>query len=100
MRYCDLNEIIAAKCVHPLHLPSVDINLRVNLDNDSALIGTNASFTCPSGRLLIGSSKATCMGNGIWEPDPRENQCKSKHNSYDIPNLTQYIFVILMTFII
>ena len=96
MRYCDLNEIIAAKCVHPLHLPSIDINLRVDLDNDSALIGTNASFTCLSGRSLIGSSKATCIGNGIWEPDPRENQCKSKRNSSMIVP-TQYIKFLLFS---
>ena len=71
--------IIAAKCVHPLHLRNIDSNLRVDLDSDPALVGVNASFTCPSGRLLTGPSKASCMGNGFvlfWEPDLRESKCK------------------------
>ena len=63
--------IIAVKCVHPLHLLTTDSNLRVDVDSDPSLVGTNASFTCPSGTLLIGPTKANCMGNGHWETGPK-----------------------------
>ena len=51
----------------------------VDLDSDPALVGVNASFLCPSRRLLIGPSKASCMGNGFWEPDLRESECKGMY---------------------
>ena len=27
--------------------------------------------------MLVGLSSSTCMGNGEWEPDPREVNCTS-----------------------
>ena len=42
---------------------------------DPALEGENITFSCRDGRALIGSNSATCMGNGEWEPDPREVNC-------------------------
>ena len=79
MKHHDL--IIAVKCVHPLQLLATDSNLRADVDSDPALVGANASFTCPNGRLLIGPSKANCVGNGHWELDPREIECKGKYDS-------------------
>ena len=38
--------------------------------------GTIIIFKCPSEMLLIGPNATTCMGNGEWEPDPRETTCK------------------------
>ena len=51
------------------------MSVRVILDSSSALKGTIASFSCPSGLLLNGPKAATCMGNGEWEPDPRKVKC-------------------------
>jgi hypothetical protein len=42
---------------------------------DPALEGQTIMFICPRGQILNGSNTATCMGNGEWEPDPREIEC-------------------------
>ena len=52
--------------------------------NDSIMVigyrklarGSDISFSCRLGLILIGPKSSTCMGNGEWEPDPREVQCK------------------------
>ena len=43
---------------------------------DPALEGAVLSFDCPPQHVLIGPNTTTCMGNGEWEPDPREVECK------------------------
>ena len=45
-----------------------------------ALEGDSISFTCSSGFLLTGPNSSTCMGNGEWEPDPREVACHKRNN--------------------
>ena len=42
---------------------------------DPALEGRTIMFVCPRGQILNGSNSSTCMGNGEWEPDPREVEC-------------------------
>ena len=42
---------------------------------DPALEGQNITFTCAPGQTLSGSNSSTCMGNGKWEPDPRDVEC-------------------------
>ena len=42
---------------------------------DPALEGQNITFACPPYQTLNGSNSSTCMGNGEWEPDPREVEC-------------------------
>jgi hypothetical protein len=42
---------------------------------DPALEGQTIMFICPRGQTLNGSNSSTCMGNGKWEPDPREVEC-------------------------
>ena len=42
---------------------------------DPAREGQTMTFTCPPGQILNGSNTSTCMGNGIWEPDPGEVEC-------------------------
>ena len=43
-----------------------------------SLEGMSVIFTCPPKLVLIGPNSTTCMGNGKWEPDPREVACKGK----------------------
>ena len=43
---------------------------------DPTLEGAVLSFECPSQYVLVGPTTTTCMGNGEWEPDPREVKCK------------------------
>ena len=45
-------------------------------DRDTFLEGTNITFTCSPGLVLTGPNTSTCMGNGEWEPNPREVECK------------------------
>ena len=60
---------------------------RAPIDNDSMIIGiigyidpsvegATLSFVCPPQYVLNGPNTTTCMGNGDWEPDPREVECK------------------------
>ena len=42
---------------------------------EPAIRGANLTFTCTSGLVLSGPNTSTCMGNGEWEPDPREIEC-------------------------
>ena len=72
--------IIIVTCSHPFRD-------RASVYNDSMMIGiigyidpaaegATLSFVCPPQYVLNGSNTATCMGNGEWEPDPREVECK------------------------
>ena len=45
---------------------------------DPALEGTNATFSCPPGLVLLGPTTSTCIGIGEWEPDPRQVKCSGK----------------------
>ena len=46
-----------------------------------SLKGDMVTFICSSGLILTGPNISTCMGNGKWEPDPREIACKRKNHS-------------------
>ena len=50
--------------------------MNITADSDLTLEGTNITFSCPPGMVLTGPTTVTCMGNGEWEPDPTEVQCK------------------------
>ena len=52
-------------------------NVQVVGYEDPALEGESITFTCPFGLELSGSSSSTCMGDGEWEPYPREVNCMS-----------------------
>ena len=45
---------------------------------DPAIKGSNITISCSHKHVLNGANAATCMGNGKWEPDPREVECKSE----------------------
>ena len=42
---------------------------------DPALEGDSITLICPSGSLLSRPNSSISMGNGEWEPDPREKVC-------------------------
>ena len=60
-----------AKCAQPM----MNDSIRIIVD-DPAIVGSNVSFTCPNGLVLIGPKQSTCMESGHWQPDPRESECK------------------------
>ena len=43
--------------------------------SDPAIPGTNVTFSCPSGQVLTGPNKSTCMENGEWNIDLRSLRC-------------------------
>ena len=54
----------------------IDDSLKVLLDSEPAVVGTNASFSCLPGQKFSGPyNTSTCTENGNWEPDPREVGC-------------------------
>ena len=53
----------------------IDDSVSVLLDNEPAVIETNATFSCLAGQTFSGPHRSTCMENGVWEPDPREVKC-------------------------
>ena len=61
----------AGKCSNQMELTNALVVGYV----DPALEGQNIIFTCPPHQTLNGSNSSTCMGNGEWEPDPREVEC-------------------------
>ena len=59
----------------------VDDSITVTGYREPGMRGANVTYNCPSGMTLTGPRRSTCTGNGEWEPDPREVECKGeKHN--------------------
>ena len=46
--------LVLVKCMHPLHLPMIDDSVKVVLDNEPAVIDTNATFSCFPGQTFSG----------------------------------------------
>ena len=65
---------LPAKCSNPMEVTNA---LAVDYV-DPALEGQTITFICPPGQMLNGSNQSTCMGNGRWEPDPRDMECIGK----------------------
>ena len=64
-------------CGHPFQdRASVDDSVIIEGYVEPSLEGAVLSFACSPQRILIGTNTTTCMGNGGWEPDPREVECK------------------------
>ena len=63
----------ADKCSNPMVL--VTNNVRITGYEDPALEGEVITFTCSFGLELNGPISSSCIGNGEWEPDPREVNC-------------------------
>ena len=49
------------------------------VENNEALPveGSNITFSCPPGLVLVGYQSAKCMENGEWEPDPSQLMCNN-----------------------
>ena len=58
------------------------VNITGNTQDIPVMEGTTISFSCHPGLILGGPNSSTCMGNGEWEPDPREVECRGK--LYDV----------------
>ena len=69
--------VTLAKCRHPTE--QVDDAVRVIGFTEPAVRGTNVTLTCPPGLVLTGPDNLTCMGNGEWEPDPKDVECNSEN---------------------
>ena len=65
-----------AKCGYPAKSDFEDSSVRITDYQPPMLEGSNLTLSCCSGLELVGSNTTTCMGNGEWEPDPRQVECK------------------------
>ena len=68
---------LTAKCSDPSALLQ-DKSITVGGYNSPALEEENISFSCPPGWSITGPNTSTCMGNGEWEPNFREVECKGQ----------------------
>jgi hypothetical protein len=69
---------------------------------DPALEGAVLSFDCPPQQVLIGPNTTTCMGNGEWEPDPRDSveckgiECSGGTRNNILTSFTYYMSIIII----
>ena len=63
----------ANQCQNPEGL--VHKSIIITGDTKAATSGRNVTLSCTMGEVLSGPRLSTCMGNGEWEPDPREAFC-------------------------
>ena len=70
------NDIIAA--VMCPQILSSDDSVRVTSYRNPTMEGTMIAFSCPPQLILTGSNTSTCMGNGEWEPDPKQTRCEGE----------------------
>ena len=61
--------------------PSLDGSVLIMGLTNVSLDGDMVTFSCSSGLVLTGPSMSICMGNGEWEPEPREVVCKGDNES-------------------
>ena len=88
-----LSYIIIVKCEDLLHQLGLDI--RLNGYSDPALEGTSVTLECTSPNLVhMGPNITTCMGNGEWEPDPRDVKCVGESYEVRVTSLNNnYVFI-------
>ena len=93
-------DTIIANCGHPGLVPRANDSLpRVEgYDDFPVRKGTNITFSCPPGKVLIGPNSATCTENGEWEPDLQlsDPMCKgiiTVNSSYSITQIIIYLCI-------
>ena len=78
-------------CGHPLQNATfLDDILMITGYVEPAMEGATVTFECPPQYVITGPNTTTCMGNGEWEPDPREVEC----NGMPLPSTLQIISLI------
>ena len=60
-----------------MHRPTVMITESQN--NHPLIEGQFITYTCPPGFILSGPNVSVCSGNGEWEPDPGEMDCRGNN---------------------
>ena len=76
----DLSLYPIVTCGHPFRdRTSGDLLILMIGCMDPAMEGATVTLVCPPQYALIGPNTTTCMGNGEWEPDPREVECKGRY---------------------
>ena len=63
----------AVNCGYP---KSVDALLRIIGYNPPMIQHSSITYSCHPNYVLIGPNASICMGNGEWEPDPQNLECK------------------------
>ena len=67
---------------------------------DPALEGQTVMFICPHGQTLNGSNSSTHMGNGEWEPDPREVECTGGMGTTGITTSGMSVLNVAITYVV
>lgn len=89
--YCLSSDYTIVRCTHIIGIVQSSsiilffIALLLKFSSKSAPVlnivllveGSTVSFSCPAGIVLIGPNSATCMENGVWEPDPSQLMCNN-----------------------
>ena len=95
-KYDDFFILLAANCGDPFDQLSLDDSESVLVQGYSnlgpVLEGIKVNFTCISEMELIGPNLMTCMGNGEWDPNPREVTCRSKGSAVITYHLYHHVF--------
>ena len=72
--------VYIVKCIDPLNsdpgLSMIGESVIVSNYRNPAFEGAIINFTCDSGLTLVGPNSSVCLSNGLWEPDPREVECR------------------------
>ena len=72
--------IVSINCRDPGD--QVDDSITVTGYREPGMRGANVTYSCPSRLTLTGPRRSTCMGNGEWELDPREVECKVRNTQF------------------
>ena len=86
--------IASTNCRNPANL----LNDRVRIVGfmEPAVTESSVDFSCPPRMILSGPNASTCMGNGEWEPDPRELNCTGYKIVKSKPQFHTLVHVIIL----
>jgi hypothetical protein len=77
--YDNLRFDFVARCGNLAAMLKNQSTLTMEYDHPALEVeGVSITFACSPGLMLSGPNASTCMGNGKWEPDPRDVECESK----------------------
>ena len=81
---------VATQIVRPIALY---ISLLEFSDPGPAFEGVTVNFTCAPGMILTGPNSTTCTESGLWEPDPRDTQCRPRSPGKDTNNISTKVYI-------